>query len=491
MLSCLPLYSRSHPLSRRIGFRAGRRLWLGLATALMMTATGLCAAFQPSPLPAGAPNIVVIYTDDQGYADLSAHEIRDDIRTPHIDRLAQEGVLFTHGYVSAPVCGPSRGGLLSGQYQQRMGVETNAELPFELVTTPFPERLRQAGYRTGMTGKLHLPVKERGMGEDPRDWGFEEFFMRAGDFVNKPRHRFLTHDLDGNALPKPAWREVEGYRTDLTFDFALGFIERNRDRPFFLYIAPLAPHTPLEATEDYLSRFPGVEPPARRYALAMMAAIDDGVGELRSTLERLGLAENTLIFFVSDNGAPLKGKRELPVGALEYHEWNGSLNEPLRGEKGMLAEGGIRVPFLMAWPGRVPGDQMIDVPVINLDVAATALAATGQPHADLDGVDLMPLVTGLAHTIDRNLYWTFGGQTAIRSGPWKLLQSDHHGPFLFKVTGAEPEGRNRIDDFPELAARLRADLDAWIEEIGFRAPPRQPLIDLQKGLYQRHYGEIE
>jgi len=486
-----PEFFRNRPIFFPIGLCAGRRLTLGLIAAFAMAVAGSAAAFEPGPLSADAPNIVVIYTDDQGYADLGAHDLRDDIRTPHIDRLAEEGVLFTQGYVSSPVCGPSRGGLLSGQYQQRMGVETNAELPFELVTTPFPERLREAGYRTGMAGKLHLPVKERGMGEDARDWGFEEFSMRAGDFVNKPRHRFLTHDPRGKPLPQPAWREVGGYRIDETFDFARQFIERNRDRPFFLYVAPLAPHTPLEATEAYLARFPGVEPPARRYALAMMAAIDDGVGELRSSLERLGLADNTLVFFISDNGAPLKGKRELPVAELKYHEWNGSLNDPLRGEKGMLSEGGIRVPFLMAWPGRVPGDQVIDEPVINLDVAATALAAAGQSRAELDGVDLLPLVTGEVSHFDRNLYWTFGGQTAIRSGPWKLLQSDHHGPYLFDVTRPAPEMRNRIDDFPELAERLQAKLDAWIEEIGFRAPPRQPLIDLQKGLYQRHYGDLE
>jgi arylsulfatase A-like enzyme len=487
----LPEFFRALSFFLPTGLCAGRKSWRRLVAGLTIGAAGTAVAFEPGPLPPDAPNIVVIYTDDQGYADLGVHDIRDDIRTPHIDRLAEEGVLFTHGYVSAPVCGPSRGGLLSGQYQQRMGVETNAELPFELVTTPFPERLREAGYRTGMAGKLHLPVKERGMGEDPRDWGFEEFFMRAGDFVNKPRHRFLTHDLEGNPLPKPAWREIEGYRTDLTFEFGVDFIERNRDRPFFLYVAPLAPHTPLEATEAYLARFPGVEPPARHYALAMMAAIDDGVGELRSTLDRLGLADNTLVFFISDNGAPLKGKRELPVEKLKYHEWNGSLNEPLRGEKGMLSEGGIRVPFLMAWPGRVPGDQVIDEPVINLDVAATALAAAGQSREELDGVDLLPLVTGEEYHLDRNLYWTFGGQTAIRSGPWKLLQSDYHGPYLFDVTRPVSETRNRIDDFPELADRLRADLDAWIEEIGFRAPPRQPLINLQKGLYQRHYGDVE
>jgi arylsulfatase A-like enzyme len=459
-----------------------------LASGTCLTAVLLCNAAVPA---AQKPNIIVILTDDHGYADLGCQGIVDDVRTPNIDRLAERGVRFTSGYVSATMCGPSRAGLLTGRYQQRMGVETNADLPFELNTVPFPERLRRAGYRTGMTGKLHLPLKGDGHGEDPRKWGFDEYAMKAGDFTAAPKRRLCTHDAAGNKLSGQRWLDMEGYRLDVSTDFAVQFIERNYDGPFLLYVAYFGPHTPLEAPEKYLSRFPDAEPPARRYALAMLSAIDDGVGRIFQTLENYKIDDNTLIFFAGDNGAPLRGQRTLPVDQMQLNEWDGSLNVPMLAEKGMVGEGGIRVPWLMCWPGTVPPGQVIDDPVSTLDIAATAIALNRLDADDSDGVNLMPLVTGKEKTLERSLFWMLGGQTAVRNGKWKLLQSREFGPFLFDMNVPEPERVNMIMQHPEIADGLRKELEKWKLDIGRRGWIRDAQINLEKSLYCTHYGDVE
>lgn len=437
------------------------------------------------------PNIIMIFTDDHGYADLGCQGAVDDVRTPNIDRMAERGVRFTNGYVAAPMCGPSRAGLMTGRYPQRMAVETNSDLPFELNTVPLAERLRQAGYRTGMTGKLHLPLKGEKGGEDPRKWGFEEYAMKAGDFVKAPHRRLCTHDANGKQLPSQRWMEMDGYRLDVSSDFAVQFIERNHDEPFFLYVAYFGPHTPLEAPEKYLSRFPDAQPPARRYALAMISAIDDGVGRIFQTLEKYKIDDNTLIFFAGDNGAPLRGKRSLPIDQLKYNEWDGSLNVPMLAEKGMAGEGGIRVPWLMCWPGTIPAGQVIDEPVITLDVAATAAALNGLDSGDLDGVNLIPLVTGREKNLDRALCWMLGGQTAVREGKWKLLQSKEYGPYLFDMDVAEPERVNLIAQHPEIADGLQQELEKWRADIGRRGWIRDAQLDLEETLYKTHYRGME
>lgn len=453
--------------------------WLGVLLSLVLVG-GVRGAAQP--------NIIVILTDDHGYADLGVQGLVDDVRTPNIDRLANEGVRFTSGYVTAPICGPSRAGLMTGRYQQRMAVETNADLPFELNTVPFPERMRKAGYRTSMTGKLHLPLKGNKGGENPAAWGFDEYAMKAGDFQKAPKRRLCTHDPDGKPLSGPQWLELEGYRLDMTSDFAVHFIDRNHDKPFFLYVAYLGPHAPLDAPEKYLSRFPNVTPPARRYALSMISAIDDGVGRLMDKLKEYDIDENTLIFFMGDNGAPLRGQRDLPVDQLDLDEWDGSLNNPMLAEKGMLGEGGIRVPWLMCWPGTIPSGQVIDTPVITLDVAATSLAACRGDCDGLEGENLMPLVTGKIDSLDRKLCWMIGGQTAIRSGKWKLLQTADHGPYLFDVTLPEPERVNVLAEHPEIADGLQKELDQWKEDIGRRGLVRKAQLNLETRLYNQHYG---
>ncbi len=436
------------------------------------------------------PNIILIYTDDQGYADLGVQGLVEDVRTPNIDRLATQGIRFTSGYVTAAVCGPSRAGLLSGQYQERFGIYDNMDMPFDYQGTPFPARLRASGYRTGMIGKLHLPVN--GIpGEDPKRWGFDEFFMKHGVFQSAPKRHLATHSLAGEVFPAEKWMEIEGYRTEVHTEAALQFIERNKERPFFLYLAYFAPHTPLEAPQKYLDRFPEEMPEARRYALAMLSAIDDGVGLIRDQLQRLKLDKSTLIFFVSDNGAPLKcPDRNVPISQLKLWEWNGSLNAPTSGEKGMLAEGGIRVPFIACWPGVIPAGQVSDTPVITLDIAATALALTDSDimDMDMDGVNLMPLLTAQTNKLPREaLFWALGGQAAVRKGKWKLITTQTSGDFLFSLDDDLAERKNKLREYPEVAAELKVRLADWQAQFEKRKPVRQPQLDLEKRLFKNHF----
>ncbi len=437
-----------------------------------------------------SPNIIVILTDDQGYADLGVQGRLKDVLTPNVDALAGRGARFTSGYVTAPVCGPSRAGLLSGQYQERFGVYDNEDLPFKYPGTPLPARLHASGYRTGMVGKLHLPINGN-KGEDPRLWGFDEYFMKHGQFQIAPNKYLTAYPPDGGILPEARWMEVEGYRTDVHTQAALQFIDRNKDRPFFLYVAYFAPHTPLEAPAKYLDRFPAEIPEARRYALAMLAAIDDGVGRIVEKLREIGADEKTLIFFVSDNGAPQKcADRALPVVRLGLEEWNGSENTPLRGEKTMLAEGGIRVPFVVSWPEVIPPGQVIETPVSTLDIAATVLTLTGSDTRGLDGVDLLPLLTGTVKNLSRDvLFWGFGGQAAVRRGKWKFLSTRTSGDFLFSLDEDPLEQTNRLREFPEIAAGLKAELKNWQDSLGERKPVRQPQLNLEKKLFHNHFGD--
>ena len=453
--------------------------WVGVLLCMVLSA-GVQGATQP--------NVIVILTDDQGYADLGVQGMVEDVRTPNIDRLAEQGARFTSGYVAAPVCGPSRAGLLSGQYQEQFGVYDNADLPFEYHGTPLPARLRASGYRTGMVGKLHLPINGDN-GDNPRAWGFDEFFMKHGQFQLVPKRHFVTHALDGEVFPDGKWMDVEGYRTEIHTAAALRFIERNKDQPFFLYLAYFAPHTPLEAPRKYLDRFPEAKPEARRYALAMISAIDDGVGQIMDELKTLHLDQNTLVFFASDNGAPLKCRdQNLPVSQLKFEEWNGSLNTPMTGEKIMLTEGGIHIPFLACWPGTIPPGQVVDEPVVTLDIAATTTAATGSDTKNLDGIDLLPLLTGQTEKLSRKtLFWAFGGQSAVRRGNWKLVATQTSGDFLFNLDDDPSERKNLLREHPETAADLKAEIAKWQAQFSVRKPVRPAELDLENRMYRNYY----
>ena len=454
------------------------------------------------------PNILVIYTDDQGYADLECQGILNDLKTPHLDRLAADGVRCTSGYCSAPQCIPSRAGIMSGRYQTRFGVDNNGTIPMPLSETLIPQRLQSAGYTTGMVGKWHLEpnhiqkewIRENMPGANlerrvriphaksrpylPDRRGFTD------SFCGQTHRYWATYDLNEKDVSPPRHVHKGGYRLDLQTDAALTFIDRHAEDPFFLYLAYFAPHVPLDATDKYLKRFPGEMPRRRRLALAMLAAMDDGVGRIRERLEAHGLTENTLIFFISDNAAPLKIHMKDAPGVGPG--WDGSRNDPWVGEKGMLTEGGIRVPFIVTWPGRIPAGQTFDEPVITLDVGATAVALAGLPQApELDGVNLIPHLTDRASSKPphEKLFWRFWNQSAIRKGRWKYLQA---GPrkYLFDLQSPEHEKRNRIADHPAIAAELQAELRHWADEQKNPGVPTGPLNRQESGWYD-HYLPTE
>lgn len=410
------------------------------------------------------PNILVIYSDDHGWADLGVQGVDPDIRTPHLDQLARDGVLFTRGYVSAPQCVPSRAGLLTGRYQQRFGVEDNNHGPLPLRERTIAELLAPAGYTSGWVGKSHLDIGgKKGKGEGyrllpdhmPHHQGFAEYFR------GELRRYHASHGLDGKPFPDaPRLVADNRFRVEVQTEAALSFLERRAatpEQPWFLYLTWYAPHVPLESPEPWFSQTPASLPLERRQALAMMAAMDDGLGRLREKLRGMGVDRDTLIFFIGDNGAPL-GKA-----------WNGSLNRPLAGQKGMLAEGGIRTPFLAAWPGTWPAGVTYEQPVINLDVAATAVAAAGlAPDPALDGVDLAPFVTGReAGPPHERLFWRWETQAAVLEMPYKLITLGDASPLLFDVTTADGEhgDRNLASRHPEVVARLQNRLEAWAAEL--------------------------
>lgn len=428
----------------------------------------VCLAFLLVPALAQAeekrPNIIVIFTDDHGYADIGSQGYLDDLKTPHIDSLAKGGVRVTDGYVTAPQCVPSRAGLLSGLYQNCFGLELNPELrnkpevarKFAELKT-IPERLKEAGYATGMAGKWHLGPND----EISKSHGFDQVLMKASDGG-------YSNYEGGTPLKKQ-------YHLDACSAAAVDFIETHKDQPFFYYLAYRAPHTPLDAPRKYTDRFPGEMPERRRQALAMISAMDDGVGTILETLRKHGLEEKTLIFFIGDNGAPLKiDLKDEPLN--QGGGWDGSLNTPLNGEKGTVLDGGIRTPFLVQWKGTLPAGTVYRHPLISLDVAATAIAVAGLPEADeLHGINLMPYLTGKTTAApQRDLNWRWNGQSAIRSGKWKLVYGGGKS-YLFDMESDMAEKSNRIGDHPEVAEKLRAAHNHWARGIGIEPAESQPL----------------
>ncbi len=427
----------------------------------------LSSLMRPSPGADDRPNIIVIFSDDHGYADLGCQEVFPDVRTPHLDALAAGGIRMESGYVTAPQCVPSRAGLLTGRYQNRFGLEHNGDSleGFGREQT-IAARLQRAGYVTGMTGKWHL-----GPPREITKHGFDRVFQKHGGGAGWANFR-----LDGTpCTPGPTRTRL--YHLDANTEAACAFIRRHRDRPFFFYCAYRAPHVPLDPPERYLRRVPGEMPQRRRKALAMITAIDDGVGKIIATLRSCGLEEKTLIFFISDNGAPLKiRKLDAPGGGPG---WDGSLNDPLNGEKGMLTEGGIRVPFLAYWKGRLPAGMVYRHPVISLDVAATAAALAGLPAApELDGINLIPHWTETpAEPPQRQLYWRWISQSAVRVGRWKYLRGGKR-EYLFDLESDREEQHNVLREHPEVARRLRESLVRWTNSLqppGLATQPMSPV----------------
>jgi len=446
------------------------------------------AAFAPvaaSAQPAGRPNIVIIVADDLGYQDLG-FQGSPDIPTPHLDALARAGVRFSNGYVSHPFCSPSRAGLLTGRYQHRFGHENNMlfDIADERKGLPLTERtladvLAGNGYVTGLVGKWHLGSHPK---FHPTRRGFREMYGFVGgghDYLNpgsaeetKREHLLPIHREDGKAIA-----EKEYLTTALGREGA-SFVRRHAREPFFLYLCFNAPHSPLQVTEDWLSKFGSIADPKRRAYAAMVHAMDDAIGKVLGAIRESGLTEKTLVFFLSDNGGP----RE-----------NASSNRPLRGTKRTLLEGGIRVPFVMSWPGRAPQGKTVADPVIALDIFPTALAAAGIPlprDRQIDGVNLLPAVAGRTALPKRTLHWrAFGGAFfAVREGRWKLFLQEGKPPALYDLDADPGEAHDLAAREPKVVARLDEARKSWNAGM---VKPLWPdhIYDLRPETRPQFYGE--
>ena len=444
-----------------------------LAAAITLLSVA-CVGDQTVSRQPRRPNILLIVSDDVGYADIGIYGSRD-IPTPNIDRLAREGIRFTNAYVSGPYCSPSRAGLMSGRYPQRFGYEFNPDgspdygLP--LTETTIAERLRSAGYRTALFGKWHLGSADR---LHPMRRGFEEFY----GFLGADHSYFNVAGVDvGTNMPDPLLDGMKPappvtYLTDTLGDRAVSYINQHSSQPFFLYLAFNAAHTPLEASDKYLDRFPNIADPRRRTYAAMMSAMDDAIGRTLAAVRDQKLEENTLVIFLNDNGGPT-----MPTTTV-----NGSSNRPLRGSKRQTWEGGIRVAFAMSWKGHLDAGRVDDRPIIQLDVLPTALAAAGVAAngSDFDGVNLLPFLTGAAKGPPHDaLYWRLGGMMAIRKGDWKLVKTrdgplvdldpstlrDLSGAGLYNLSEDVGETRNRAAERPDKVKELSDLWQQWNRQL--------------------------
>jgi len=429
------------------------------------------------------PNVVLIITDDLGWADVGAYGA-PDVRTPHIDGLAHDGIRLTDFYANGTTCSPTRAGLLSGRYQQRFGIE--APLPTDpavagdrgLRATGYslPQLLKNRGYSTALIGKWHLGYKPE---HSPNAHGFDYFFGFKSGF-----HDYYTHE-DGDGKPD-LWeneRQIErrGYTTDLVTDRAIAFIEQHAREPFFVDLAYNAPHWPYQVPGK-----PSVAPDHGKHVLpqdantssradyvAMVEHLDAGIGKVLAALERLGVANDTIVVFTNDNGG----------------EWLASA-EPLTGRKWTVWEGGIRVPAIVRWPGRIPPGKVSDQVGITMDLTASILAVTGAPvpaEARLEGMNLFPVWAGRAPEVERTLFWRAKqpnrSQRAVRRGDWKVVDDAGH-TYVFDLH-TDPSERhdlaNRRQDVAQalwpLLAAWEADVDA--EAAALRPPPSGEALNVR------------
>ena len=427
------------------------------------------------------PNLIVIMTDDQGYHDVGFNGSKE-IPTPHIDSIAANGVKFTDGYVSFPVCGPSRAGFITGRYQDRFGFTTNPTQDPKNETAGLPlsentmaDVLKTVGYKSALVGKWHLGTHPK---FHPLKRGFDYFygFLSGG-------HNYMPEmlTLEDISEVKRRWQwystkirenyqtvELEKYLTEALTDSAINFIDQHKketDAPFMLFLAYNAPHTPFQATEKYLDRFPHIDDFRRKHVCAMISAVDDGVGRILEKLESEKITEDTIIFFLSDNGGPVK------------HTAN---NYPLRGAKGDLFEGGIRVPLAMQWTRKIPRGTVYTNPVISLDIMATITGITGatiDPEKPLDGVNLVPYLLGEKKgKPHKYLFWRKWEQNAmaIRHGSDKIVaprQWENKGCLFYDLDSDIEEADNLINDKTTIADKLIKRWEKWNSKMKDRAFP--------------------
>ena len=403
------------------------------------------------------PNFVFIVADDLGFADLSLNGSKQ-IPTPNIDQLAFEGVNFTQGYVTSPVCSPSRAGFLTGRNQVHFGYDNNigvSQPGFDPQYMGLPvsektiaDRLKPLGYISGLVGKWHLGYEPQ---FHPLNRGFDEFWGYQGG-----GHDYFTSDPQGTGYLSPIESNYKTpqpitYLTDDKGDECVDFIKRHKNSPFFLFASFNAPHAPMQATDADLELFKHIEDVRRRTYAAMVYRLDVNVGRIMKALKDAGIEEKTLVVFISDNGGPV--------------DQNASINAPLNGQKGILLEGGIRVPFIMKWPGKLPAGVTYENPVISLDFAPTFIAAAGgnvMEDDNLDGVNLIPWLTNMRDDKPHNSFnWKFTISAAIRDGEWKLIRLPDRLPMLFNLIDDISEQHDLAAKYPERTKRMLKELGEW------------------------------
>ena len=397
------------------------------------------------------PNILLILSDDAGYDDFGFQGSKD-ILTPNIDQLAKNGVVFSDAHVTATVCSPSRAGIMTGRYQQRFGHEANGPTrgigmdPSEVILA---DVLKKLNYKTGLFGKWHLGTTDE---FHPTNRGFDEFYGLLGG----SRSYFPSENQDKPGKPNAIMHNdkyvpFKGYLTDVLTEKTCGFIEANKDRPFFAFLSFTAVHTPMYAKKEHLKLF---NDHPRPVLAAMTWAMDEGVGRVIDTLKKHNLMENTLIIFTNDNG-----------GAA----FNTSSNDPLKGWKGNKFEGGHRVPFIIHWKDRLKGGQTYSGLTSTLDIFATAFEtaggqdSTGKP---LDGVNLIPFLKGQKQGPPHDmLFWRKEEEAAVRWGDWKLIRLENYGYVLYNLKDNLVETENVTEKYPEQFAKMKKALEDWEAEL--------------------------
>jgi len=410
------------------------------------------------------PNIIVIVSDDAGYADFGCYGNKV-VKTPNIDKLAASGIRFTSGYVSASVCGPSRAGLMTGRYQQRFGYEVNnvpkamdptvglqgEDMGLPLSQLTMADYMKRAGYVNMAVGKWHLGIADR---YHPLERGFDEFY----GFLGGSRHYFQDvrdYSRKDNAVRRNHVKEADfNYTTDGFTDATIDFIDRNKKNKFFVYLAYNAVHTPLQAKEQDMEDYANIKDKKGRTFAGMIKSMDENIGKLLAYLEHNNLRENTLIFFINDNG----GSYVTPAD-----------NGVLSGVKGTNYEGGIRVPFMVSWPAVLPKGQTYDLPVISFDILATMLAVTGVKEREstpLDGVNILPYITGKKKgRPHQTLCWREEVTAAIRDGDWKLIRFPDKPAELYNLARDISEMNNLAAREPEKVTDLYGKLWDWEQEL--------------------------
>jgi N-acetylgalactosamine-6-sulfatase len=415
------------------------------------------------------PNVVIIVADDLGWGDIGI-DGAPDARTPNIDTLAKEGVRFTQSYANAPECSPTRCALLTGRYQHRVGglecaigvnnigrydeaawLQQRGELGLPTSEVTIARRFKDLGYDTALTGKWHLGYMEKHW---PKEHGFDYSFGILGGNAD-----YYTHEEQGEGrgnlqmFENGAKTKRSGYMTDVIADAAIGWLKQRTSKPFFLYLPFTAPHSPIQAAEDFDPQTGTAphRPKHRPTFVRMVERMDRRIGDVLAQLDKMGAARNTIVVFTSDNGGDANGR-----------------NDPFKGNKGSVWEGGIRAPLHIRWPAAIPSGREVTQVAMTMDIAPTLLAAAGAKAGPLDGIDLLPFITGKRQPIDRTVFWRYrraqNVRKAVRHGNWKYV-NDNGARALHDLSSDPGETKDLLHARPELVKDLETRLARWEKEV--------------------------